>query len=405
MNTTRQQPGLIQRVKWRARQHLVPRPQARAHRHAVGAPVVVAGLFSTASGIGESARLCARRLEQSGLEVIRLDLSALFEQVELGSSQTEPLCLPNTQECTLIVHLNAPELDAVLFRLRQQIKPRWRIIAYWAWELSLLPPNWRGVTRHLTEIWTPSEFVSEVVRGVVDVPVVTVPHGVAAPKTIRRRRKDTTTLSACIMADGRSSFERKNVMGSIEMFRHAFRGRDDVRLNVKLRNLAEFPGFSADVEALAREDGRVGLLDETLGPVDRWDVLERSDVILSAHRAEGFGLHLAEAMSIGVVPVATNWSGNMQFMCPETACLLDYRLVPVRDPFGVYSKPSDAHWAAPDLGKGIESLRALAEKPDRLAHLSHMAARALPRRLDCNAYFNALGVMEKGSRHNGEGPL
>ncbi|MEL6955497.1 MAG: glycosyltransferase [Pseudomonadota bacterium] len=386
------QPSLIERAKWRARRHLIPAPKAEPHRHLADAPVVVAGLFSTASGIGESARLCAQNIRRSGLEVTEIDLSGLFNQVDFTQNAPCLTPIPDTRNGTLIVHLNAPELDAALFRLRHQLKPTWRIIGYWAWELSNLPEDWRDVTRHLTEIWTPSDFVSDVIRGVVDVPVVTVPHVVVPPKNITRQRDADLKLAACIMADGRSSFERKNVMGSIEMFRAAFPSEKDVRLNVKLRNLSEFPDYSATVTDLVREDSRIHLIDETHGQSGKWDLLGRCDTILSAHRAEGFGLHLAEAMSIGLVPVATNWSGNTQFMCKTTACLLDYSLVPARDPFGVYDDALEGEWAVADLRKGIEGLRAMAANRDWLSNLAHNAATQLPRRLSADAYVNALGI-------------
>ena len=41
------------------------------------------------------------------------------------------------------------------------------------------------------------------------------------------------------------------------------------------------------------------------------------DSLISLHRSEGFGLHLAEAMAMGKAVIATNWSGNTDFMNPK----------------------------------------------------------------------------------------
>ena len=38
------------------------------------------------------------------------------------------------------------------------------------------------------------------------------------------------------------------------------------------------------------------------------------DSFVSLHRAEGFGLSIAEAMAYGKPVIATNWSGNIDFM-------------------------------------------------------------------------------------------
>ena len=72
--------------------------------------------------------------------------------------------------------------------------------------------------------------------------------------------------------------------------------------------------------------------------------------MLSLHRSEGFGLVPAEAMLLGRAVVATGWSGNMDFMDADSAALVGYRLVPARDPRGVFEAPG-ADWAEPDLGR------------------------------------------------------
>ena len=48
------------------------------------------------------------------------------------------------------------------------------------------------------------------------------------------------------------------------------------------------------------------------------------DVYVSLHRSEGFGLVMAEAMYVGTPVIATNWSGNTEFMNSDTACMVGY---------------------------------------------------------------------------------
>ena len=78
--------------------------------------------------------------------------------------------------------------------------------------------------------------------------------------------------------------------------------------------------------------------------------------------------------------LATAWSGNMDFMTADNSALVDCRLVPVRDPRGIYACPG-ARWAEPDIDLAAERLRALAA--DR------GAARALGARgrRDAELYF------------------
>jgi glycosyltransferase involved in cell wall biosynthesis len=83
-----------------------------------------------------------------------------------------------------------------------------------------------------------------------------------------------------------------------------------------------------------------------------------SDIVLSLHRSEGFGLVPAEAMLLGKPVIATGWSGNMDFMDATSAALVGYRLVPTEDPRQVYH---GASWAEPDQRDAVAHLRRLAD--------------------------------------------
>ena len=66
---------------------------------------------------------------------------------------------------------------------------------------------------------------------------------------------------------------------------------------------------------------------------------------VSLHRAEGFGLTLAQAMSLGKPVVATGYSANTEFMSEENGYLVPYRLVPVAE--RVPSLPDDGALGRP----------------------------------------------------------
>jgi glycosyltransferase involved in cell wall biosynthesis len=83
-----------------------------------------------------------------------------------------------------------------------------------------------------------------------------------------------------------------------------------------------------------------------------------SDIVMSLHRSEGFGLVLAEAMLLGKPVIATGWSGNMAFMDAGSAALVDYRLVATDDPRQVYT---GASWAEADQASAVQHLRRLAD--------------------------------------------
>jgi glycosyltransferase involved in cell wall biosynthesis len=102
----------------------------------------------------------------------------------------------------------------------------------------------------------------------------------------------------------------------------------------------------------------IRLETRTLPAADLHALTAAADIVLSLHRSEGFGLVLAEAMLLRRPVIATGWSGNMAFMDAHCAALVDYRLVPARDPRQVYA---GASWAEPDHEAAVAQLRRLAD--------------------------------------------
>jgi hypothetical protein len=65
---------------------------------------------------------------------------------------------------------------------------------------------------------------------------------------------------------------------------------------------------------------------------------KKGDVVMSLHRSEGFGLTIAKGI-LGLSVIATNWSGNVDFLTRETGFPVPYRLIPAADPQGSYHFP------------------------------------------------------------------
>ena len=70
-----------------------------------------------------------------------------------------------------------------------------------------------------------------------------------------------------------------------------------------------------------------------------------------------------KVLATGKAVVATNWSGNKDFMCAETASLAPYKLVDVADRSGVYADSSAPRWAELDVPAVGAMLQALAGVP------------------------------------------
>jgi glycosyltransferase involved in cell wall biosynthesis len=79
------------------------------------------------------------------------------------------------------------------------------------------------------------------------------------------------------------------------------------------------------------------------------------DCYVSLHRSEGLGLTIAEAMLLGKPVIATGYSGNLDFMTPETAFLVPWTRVKVGE--GAEAYDPDATWAEPDLDAAASMMR------------------------------------------------
>ena len=379
---------------------MLPRGNTRREGFNPSEPLVVAGMFRTANGLGQAARLGIHALKRQGYNPIAVDLSDILNQID-GHSEDALQKMPSGSRGTLVLHANAPETRMALQALGLRRWHNWRIIGYWAWELSEPPKEWLSIAEHLDEIWTPSNFVTEAFRPFVDIPIRTVALPVRAPELTTDDTPvsfDASPMRYLIMADGRSSFHRKNVLSAVRIYRNAFSQKDDTSLTVKLRNVREYPEFSRDLTDAVRGDDAITIIDESLSDAYRWNLIASHHVMLSAHRSEGFGLHLAEAMSIGRVAMATGWSGNMEFMNTKNSVLLPYQLEAVKDPYGVYKAPKGSIWAKVDEDASVEAIRQLNKDRDSAARIGQAAADYISANLDGDGYVSALDPLYMAGR-------
>ena len=86
--------------------------------------------------------------------------------------------------------------------------------------------------------------------------------------------------------------------------------------------------------------------------------MDACDAYVSLHRSEGLGLRMAEFMLLGKPVIATNYSGNVDFMNTSNSLLVDYDLVPVGT---LPPYDSEHRWAEPSLEHAALLMRRLYE--------------------------------------------
>jgi glycosyltransferase involved in cell wall biosynthesis len=319
--------------------------------------VVVGGEFSAATGLGDAARILQGACAQAGF---------LRGTVSLGVGR-RPDVSAVPADAMLVLTVNAPSLPLMLARAPRSLLAGGRVVASMAWELSVVPNAWRVADRFVHEIWACSDFCAAALEPVLPGRVRVVPYPLAMlnPPSAPADRADFglppgAVVTTVIFGLG-SSFTRKNPLAAIAAFKLAFGDRPDQVLAVKFSGAAAFPAEAAQIRAAVEDVPNIFLFEGSWPAARIAALLAESHIVLSLHRAEGFGLVPAQAMLLGIPVVATAYSGNLQFMDEQSAALVGYQLVPVEDPARVYGKTPGAVWAEPDVGDAAEQLRRLGD--------------------------------------------
>ena len=228
------------------------------------------------------------------------------------------------------VHVNPHPNNMNRFN-KEGFKPSGETWVYWCGETSHLTPSWGDAVNQWkpNQVFTLSKFFKDILDDELDVDSKIVHHLVETRDWTPPEDKPFTFL---VSYDARSRIARKNPEAAIRAFKAAFHRHEKVRLVVKTS------GASPDEHRYL-----LGLLQDRREQVELinsyWHQRKFDDFFFSAncyvspHRAEGFGLHMAEAMGAGMPTIATGYSGNLDFMTPENSWLLDYDLIDVEDDF------------------------------------------------------------------------
>jgi glycosyltransferase involved in cell wall biosynthesis len=342
--------------------------------------VAIVGQLGDATGLGQSARLMLAALPQLGIAAWGIAVDSLTFRAQGSDASMLPPGAP------LVLHVNAPQLPLALLGLPRGLSRGRRIVGYWAWELPSLPADWRLGSSFVHEVWVPSRFTQSAVERLLPGRVRCVPHPVAAvpptPAALDRASfgLDATTLVTLVSFNLASSFVRKNPLAAVAAHRLAFGDRTDRMLLLKVGNPGHFPDDFRRLQEAVTGAANIRIETRSLPAADNDALTRAADIVLSLHRSEGFGLVMAEAMLLGRPVVATGWSGNMDFMPPGSVALVGYRLVPARDPRGVFEAPG-AVWADPDIGEAAGWLRRLADEPALRAKLGESGRAAAQARL------------------------
>ncbi|MDW8349375.1 MAG: glycosyltransferase family 4 protein [Verrucomicrobiae bacterium] len=344
------------------------------------------GFFDYVHGIAQGARLTAQTLQLHSIPhtLSRIPLPQNCEKLN------PPFPLPPTKSLHHTInlfHCNAPEFHAIRKYWPRLLKANYRTIGYWAWELEDLPQRWSQELTHLDEIWCPTTFVRDAIARAANklglsLPILVIPHPIfdphphpsSLPPPIDLPQKKFLILTTF---DLNSTLERKNPFATIQAFRRALNKIPHLHLIIKTHHTQQQPHLHQQLlHAIADLKHHISLITQPLSPQNLLALQSHVHAFISLHRSEGFGLNLAEMMLLGKPVIATNWSGNTDFLDADCGCPISYTLKPLT-PDCPYQTITHGRWAEADTDHAAHAIIRLAEDPDYARQIGQNARQKI----------------------------
>ena len=316
----------------------------------------LAGFARSVYGIGESSRAMWRAVEASGLPSVLITVRSNVH------SNADPTFTASSKDNPYRVNLMTFSFDYSR-RFYRDMGPRFfagrHNIGLWYWEQEHFPVRWHSSFDYYDEIWAVTDFTRQAIAAVSPIPVrkVTYPFYLNETEAITDRARFGLAEDAYVFLfnfDFFSTIHRKNPEAVIEAFRRAFHPHEKVALVLKSIN---HEADRAGREMLARKSAGLNVifLDDHVPSAEVNSLFASVDCYISLHRSEGLGLGMAQAMYLGKPVIATNYSGNLEFMNSENSLLVDYTMTELDKDSGPYERGT--RWAAPDIDHAASLMR------------------------------------------------
>lgn len=318
----------------------------------------VAGYLNGELGLGQSARLILESSYSTGLPVTTINSNRTTSRKdEKFSESNSEVIYPVT-----IAIVNADHFSLWVQDFGKEKLKNTYVIGVWAWETEDFPKTMHSAFEYVDEIWAVSNFVKTAISKFTKKPVYVFPNPIVEPKAPEKLDRFKIGLLPdrpynLFIFDFASVFNRKNPLGLIEAHSKAFPSEDGPLLVIKSSNGQMDAENLEKLKFVAKNRSDILLIDQYLSREQLTALINECETYISLHRSEGYGLTMAEAMSLGKPVIATEYSGNLDFMNKQNSILIPSSKIPI----GAESFPylADSEWAEPDLNFAAQEMRNL----------------------------------------------
>ena len=263
-------------------------------------------------------------------------------------------------------------------------------------ETDRIGPLWVELIKSVDEVWVPSKFNVETFhRSGVPLEKLKVVPGAADPVMFDPNRAEPLELPNRASYNFLSIFEwqeRKAWDVLLGAYLREFTIDDDVCLWLRCSQAAhivsrlgnETASLDEQIEAFAEEQGlslsrlpRIEVLSDPLPLTSMPSLYRAMDCLVGISRGEGWGRPQHEAMMMELPVIASNWSGNTEFMSQTNSLLVDCEIIPVQQVKNEMGFMTGHYWAQPSEEHTREYMRGLFDDPSQGRRLGKVARKEM----------------------------
>lgn len=363
----------IERFFWRnARAHPCPQPEMG---------ITVVGTLSDQGSLNKTLRDFCFSLKEAGIPFQTWDLGSRVvpdEDVSAILTPKEDFCISRYSH--LVEMIRSPVPDGI-------VRNRGRIV-FWEFESGLLQ-GYPVLMERTGDVIGMSDFnynyYRRVFEGKRNVHKILYPLRVSGEAELSMQDArlkfgiPDNAFAVFYNFSYKSGLDRKNPEGAIRAFAKALSDKKNAMMILKTVASSEFPERVQELRGLVDGLGiadKVKFFDDYLTQRDVLNLTNACDVYLSLHRAEGFGLGIAEAMSLGKPVIVTDYSSTTEFCNASNAIPVGYKIVKM----GVTDNKlysAAEKWAEPDVDEAAQSLSRLYTDPKLRSALGTAARESI----------------------------
>lgn len=275
---------------------------------------------------------------------------------EIEDPELSSVCNIQIEYDTLIVH-TVPEYYPIWARK----EPGKRLIGYTVWETDRIPDHWTELLNTVDHVLVPTHWNKKVFESCgVTASIHVIPHiiGEAAPQDLETTWEIEPDDYVFYTIGAWTA--RKAIWNTIRSYLESFGAQDSTVLVIKTTNKdltkRNFLGLLTDtaraVQRIVKDypnPAKIRLIRDELDEEDILKLHFRGDCYVSLCRSEGWGLGAFDAAGYGRPVIMTGFGGQVEYLPPDLAFLVNYRTVPVLDRIGRVSYSKNQNWAEPDI--------------------------------------------------------